>query len=175
MIIRPVAKSDVTAFQEIMKTSIRALCTEAYGAAATAAWIADDNPAFHFKMPEFAYLAEEDGEIITAGGWSLTNSVALHAAGHTANAGAVQAASHARINAVYSKPAFAGRGFGHKMMAYLEADIRQRSALRDIYLWSTKNAIPFYLSCGYTAGIDEYPEVAPGHKIQVRYMWKRLG
>ncbi len=48
------------------------------------------------------------------------------------------------------------------------------AALRAIYLWSTKNAIPFYLATGFKPGINEFPEVAPGYKIQIRYMWKTL-
>jgi len=175
MIIRPVINDDVInddvkAFQAIMKTSITVLCTSVYGAEVTAAWVSGDNPVLHFKLPKFAYVAEEAGEIVVVGGWSDADTVALHPASDRVMANP----THARINAVYVKPGFEGHGLGRKMTAYLEADIRDRTALRNIYLWATKNAIPFYLAMGYTAGVDEYPEVAPGFKIQIRYMWKRL-
>ncbi len=171
MIIRPVSSADAAVFQEIMKTSIAALCASAYGTKATAAWVSGDNPVFHFQVPEFAFVAEKDGEIIAACGWSLTDKVDLHPVGDRI----IENPTHARINAVYIKPGFEGHGLGRKMMAHLEADIARRTELRDIYLWATKNAIPFYLAMGYQPGIDEYPEVAAGFKIQVRYMWKRLG
>ena len=171
MIIRPVIRADTAVFQEIMKVSIVALCASAYGAEATAAWVSGDNPTFHFKVPEFAFVAEKDGEIIAACGWSLTDKVDLHSVGDRI----IETPTHVRINAVYIRPGFEGQGFGRKMMTHLEADIARRSGLRDIYLWATKNAIPFYLAMGYQAGIDEFPEVAAGFKIQVRYMWKRLG
>lgn len=170
MIIRPVIRADMAVFQEIMKTSIAALCASAYGTKATAAWVAGDNPAFHFKLPQYAYVAEEAGEIIAVGGWSAVGTVELH----PAKDGVIENPTHARINAVYIKPGSEGHGLGRQMTSHLEADIARRTELRDIYLWATKNAIPFYLAMGYTAGIDEFPEVAAGFKIQVRYMWKRL-
>ncbi|PCI45169.1 MAG: hypothetical protein COB49_10345 [Alphaproteobacteria bacterium] len=171
MIIRPVTNADKKNFQEIMKISIQGICAEAYGAATTAAWVSDDNPAFHFKVPQFAFVAEEEAEIIAVGGWSLTDRVDLHPIGGRT----IENPTHARINAVYLKPGCEGRGIGRKMMAHLEADILARTELRDVYLWSTKNAIPFYLAMGYEAGVDEFPEVAAGFKVQIRYMWKMLG
>lgn len=171
MIIRPVIAADEKAFQDIMKTSIQGICVQAYGAAATAAWVSDDNPAFHFAIPKFAFVAEEGTEIIAVGGWSLTDRVDLHPIGDKI----IENPTHARINAVYIKPGCEGRGLGGKMMTHLEADILGRTELRNIYLWSTKNAIPFYLAQGYAAGVDEFPEVAKGFKVQVRYMWKMLG
>jgi len=171
MIIRPLIDADVAAFQDIMKSSITGICAGAYGADTAAAWVSDDNPAFHFSIPEFAFVTEEDGEIIAVGGWSRTDVVDLHPIGDRE----VNNPTHARINAVYIRPGSEGRGLGRKIMSRLEADIIDRSALREVYLWSTKNAIPFYLSMGYTPGIDKFPEVAPGYKIQIRYMWKNLG
>ncbi len=171
MIIRPAIRADTAVFQDIMKTSILALCASAYGSDVTAAWISGDNPVFHFKLPQYAYVTEEAGKIIAVGGWSAVDTVELH----PAKDGVIENPTHARINAVYIKPGFEGHGLGRKMMTHLEADIARRSGLWDIYLWATKNAIPFYLAMGYAAGIDEYPEVAAGFKIQVRYMWKRLG
>ncbi len=171
MIIRPVTKADEKSFQDIMKISIAGMCTEAYGAATTAAWVSEDNPTFHFAIPEFAFVAEQDGEIIAVGGWSLTDKVDLHPAGDQI----IENPTHARINAVYIKPGHEGRGLGQKIMAHLEADIRARTKLRDVYLWSTKNAFSFYQAQGYEAGVDKYPEVAKGFEIQVRYMWKTLG
>ncbi|NOZ42608.1 MAG: GNAT family N-acetyltransferase [Alphaproteobacteria bacterium] len=170
MIIRALTDEDVTAFQQIMKISITGICAEAYGADTAAAWVSDDNPAFHFTIPEFAFVVEEGGEIIAVGGWSRTDVVDLHPIGDRT----VINPTHARINAVYIRPGSEGHGLGHKIMSHLEADIKSRTALRDIYLWSTKNAIRFYQAMGYTPGIDKYPEVAPGYKIQIRYMWKRL-
>lgn len=153
-----------------MKISITGLCAEAYGAETTAAWISDDNPAFHFALPAFAFVTEQDGEIIAVGGWSLTDKVDLHPIGDRL----IENPTHARINAVYLKPGCEGLGLGREMMNHIEADIMDRTEIRDIYLWSTKNAIPFYLSMGYDAGVDEFPEVAAGFKIQIRYMWKKL-
>lgn len=171
MIIRSVTVADEKNFQEIMKISIAGICTEAYGAATTAAWVSEDNPAFHFKIPEFAFVAEDNGVIIAVGGWSLTDKVDLHPTGGRI----IKNPTHARINAVYIKPGCEGRGIGRIMMDHLERDIRQRTKLRDVYLWSTKNAIPFYLAMGFKEGVEASPEVAKGFKIQVRYMWKRLG
>ncbi len=171
MIIRPATKADTAAFQYIMKSAISGICAAAYGAETVAAWTSDDNPAFHFKIPKFAFVAEEDDKIIAVGGWSLTDRVDLHPVGDRV----IEAPTHARINAVYIRPGFEGKGLGHKMVTHLEADITNQSDLRDIYLWSTKNAIPFYQAMGYTPGVDEYPEVALGYKVLVRYMWKRLG
>lgn len=179
MTIRPLTKRDETAFQDIMKEAIRVTCAGAYGEATVAAWVSGDNPAFHFSIPEFAFVAQEkteeggenEGEIMAVGGWTLTDRVDLHpVAGQE-----ITDPTHARINAVYVKPGCEGRGLGSEMVDHLEADIRVNSALCDIYLWSTKNAIPFYEAQGYRPGKDEFPEVAPGHKVLVRYMWKRLG
>lgn len=153
-----------------MKISIASICAEAYGVATTAAWVSEDNPTFHFKIPQFSFVAEEGAEVIAVGGWSLTDKVDLHPIGDRI----IENPTHARINAVYLKPGCEGRGIGQKMMAHLEADILARTKMRDIYLWSTKNAIPFYLAMGFKEGVDEYPEVAKGFKIQIRYMWKRL-
>ncbi|PCI32301.1 MAG: hypothetical protein COB54_07315 [Alphaproteobacteria bacterium] len=171
MIIRPAQDADLTRFEEIMKISIAGICAEAYGPETTAAWVADDNPAFHFRIPEFAFVTEDKGEIIAVGGWGQTDKVELHPIGDRV----IEAPTHARINAVYIKPGCEGRGLGRKMVAHLEADILSRTPLRAIYLWSTKNAIAFYQAMGFTGGTDEYPEVAPGFKIQIRYMWKTLG
>ena len=170
MIIRSAQEPDRTKFQEIMKISIAEICTTAYGAETTAAWISDDNPASHFTIPEFSFVAEEDGDIIAVGGWSLTDKVDLHPIGNRV----IEHPTHARINAVYTKPGCEGHGLGRKMIDHIEADIGNRTDLRDIYLWSTKNAIPFYEAMGYSAGKDEYPEVAAGFKIQIRYMWKKI-
>ena len=171
MIIRPVTKADVKIFQDIMKTSIAAMCEPAYGAATTAAWVSKDNPTFHFHLPKHAFAAEEGAEIIAVAGWSPTDCVELHPVGDRI----IENPTHARINAVYTRPGYEGRGLGRRMMTHLEANIQSRTDLRNIYLWSTKNAIPFYLANGYTQGVDEFPEVSKGFKIQVRYMWKRLG
>ncbi len=168
MIIRPVTDADEKNFQEIMKISIQGICAQAYGAATTAAWVSEDNPAFHFKIPQFAFVVEEDGEIIAVGGWSLTDKVDLHPIGDRI----IENPTHARINAVYIKPGCEGGGIGRRMMAHLESDIRARTKVRDVYLWSTKNAIPFYLAMGFKEGVEASPEVAVGFKIQVRYMWK---
>lgn len=171
MIIRPVQPEDGVSFQNIMKASISGICREAYGPEATAAWVSDDNPAFHFRIPQFAFVAEEAGEIIAVGGWSLTDVVDLHPVGDRE----VAHPTHARVNAVYVAPGWEGQGVGHHMMNHLEQDILDHGVVRDVYLWSTKNAIPFYLSHDYAPGKDEHPEVAPGYTIQIRFMWKRLG
>ncbi len=165
------AAADARRFQDIMKRSIAGICSGAYGAATTAAWISDQNPTFHFSLPQFAFVAEEAGEIVAVGGWSLTDTVDLHPAGDRV----IEQPTHARINAVYVKPGAEGRGLGRRMMTHLEGDIRDHGRLRDIYLWSTENAIPFYLALGYRLGKDQFPEVAKGYPIRVRYMWKRLG
>ncbi len=171
MTIRPVTDADRHVFQQIMKMSIASICTAAYGAATTAAWTSDDNPAFHFAVPQFAFVDQEEGQIIAVGGWSLTDKVDLHPTGDRV----IHNPTHARINAVYIKPRHEGQGLGRKMAEHLEADIQVRTEIRNVYLWATKNAIPFYQTMGYTAGVDEYPEVAQGFTIQVRYMWKTLG
>ncbi|PHZ85368.1 GNAT family N-acetyltransferase [Paremcibacter congregatus] len=170
MIIRRVTANDEKSFQDIMKASIAGICSDTYGADITAAWVSDDNPAFHFRVPAFAFVAEEAGEIIAVGGWSLTDKVDLHPIGDRK----VEQPTHARINAVYVKPGHEGRGLGHKMITHLEQDIAADGRVRDIYLWSTKNAIPFYMAHGYQPGRDEQPEVAPGYTIDIRYMWKTL-
>lgn len=170
MKIRPLIEADANHFVDIMKTSIRDICAESYGAETTAAWVADDNPAFHFRIPQFAFVAEEAGEVIAVGGWGLTDRVELHPIGDRV----IEKPTHARINAVYLKPGCEGRGLGRKMVAHLEGDIRTRSEVREVYLWSTSNAIPFYQSMGYTPGVDAFPEVAAGYQVQIRYMWKTL-
>lgn len=170
MMMRSVADADVKAFQEIMKSSIAGICSAAYGAETTAAWVSDQNPTFHFRLPQFAFVAEEEGEIIAVGGWSLTDSVDLHPIGDRV----IENPTHARVNAVYIKPGCEGRGLGRDIIHFIEQDIRRRSQIKDIYLWSTKNAIPFYQSQGYRPGKDEFPEVAAGFPVQVRYMWKTL-
>lgn len=177
MIIRPATPADP--FVDIMKTSIRDICAVAYGAEATKAWVSDDNPAFHFRIPQFAFVAVDDGgandkdsgEVIAVGGWSLTDKVDLHPIGDRK----IDKPTHARINAMYLKPGFEGRGLGGKMLAHLEQDIQAKSKLRDVYLWATTNAVPFYEAQGYAPGVDAFPEVAAGYPVQIRYMWKRLG
>ncbi len=170
MIIRAVESEDVAHFQNIMRASIRALCAEAYGAQTVAAWTAVDNPVFHFSLPEFAFIAEDEGGIQAVDGWSLTDRVDLHPIrGRT-----IENPTHVRINAVYIKPGCEGQGLGRKIVTHLEADIMRRTQIRDIYLWATKNAIPFYEAMGFKPGQDQYPQVAEGYEIMIRYMWKTL-
>lgn len=171
MIIRAVTDGDVSCFQDIMRQSITELCAEAYGVKTVAAWTAKDNPVFHFALPQFAFVVDEEGEILAVGGWSLTDRVDLHPVGDRI----IESPTHARINAVYMKPGAEGRGLGRRMLAHLEADIRATSDLRDIYLWATKNAVGFYETQGFTPGISEHPQVAEGFTAEVRYMWKSLG
>lgn len=169
MIIRPVTPADAKNFQDIMKLSIEGICQQAYGAEATSAWVSDDNPAFHFSLPKYAFVAEQDSQMVAVGGWSPTDTVELHPVGDRT----IEKPTHAMVNAVFLKPGFEGQGLGRHLMTHIEGDIRDRN-MRDIYLWSTKNAIPFYTTMGYRPGKDEHPEVAPGFKVLVRYMWKTL-
>lgn len=168
--IRRYEQTDFSTFFQIMRDAIRVTCAEAYGIETTTAWVADGNPSFQFNVPEHAFVMLSEGEIIAIAGWTLTDKVALHPVNEEIQGDP----SHARINAVYVKPGYEGKGYGYQMVRYMELDIHRTTHVRNIYLWATLNAIPFYTRLGYTAGADQYPQVAPGFKVQVGYMWKTL-
>ncbi len=63
MHIRPVTDADEKSFQEIMKSSIAEICAEEYGEEIIKAQVSDDNPAFHFTIPQLTFVGEDRGMI----------------------------------------------------------------------------------------------------------------
>lgn len=116
----------------IMRAAIRDGCAEAYGRDVVAAWTAEDNRIFEYKMPDRTLVLEHDGEVVGFSGWTREpDDQAL-----------------LRISAVFVAPRHRGKGFGARLLQAAEKDARANGAQR-LHLVATRNAERFYRAAGY--------------------------
>ncbi len=95
------------------------------------------------------FIAEVDGAIAGAGGWSYRQTIAgAHGPDDPAAAPLDPGHDAARVRAFYIDPSYARRGIGALLLGLSEAAAREAGFAR-AELTSTIPALPFYTAAGY--------------------------
>ena len=107
------------------------------------------------------YVAEEDGEILGAGGWTRDGPMG----GHTAGLG--------HIRHFATEPSALRRGVARAIMERSLSDATA-SGLSDLECLSTRTAVPFYQSLGFTTIGNVEIDLRPGIKFPAIAMVRSL-
>jgi len=95
------------------------------------------------------FVVESDGEIAGCGGWS--RRATLYGGDRTPGRSAAllnPSTDAARIRAMYTRPRYARKGVGRRILSACEEAAR-REGFQRMELMSTLSGEPLYLACGY--------------------------
>lgn len=167
--------ADVPIINALTARSIRALHTGSYNDA-----VIDEAIRYAYGVDwqlvrdRTYFVAEIDGAIAGAGGWSYRQTIAgAHSEDVPAAASLDPTRDLARIRAFYVDPVYARQGVGALLLGVSEAAALQAGFL-NAELTSTLPAISFYAASGYrSTGGFELP-LPSGSTLQLELMVKRL-
>lgn len=111
------------------------------------------------------YVVEERGEVVGAGGWSLTPP------GGSPRGGGHRRTGHVRH--VVTDHRQVRRGIGRALMARIFNDARAEG-VGAMECQSTRTAVPFYAACGFAALGPIVVTLAPGIEFPAVRMARRL-
>lgn len=121
------------------------------------------------------YVAEVNGVLIGAGGWSRRHAFSSYEYGVSKNAEAYLDPRYdaARIRAYFVHPAFARRGIARELLATSEADARS-NGFWQTELIASSTGVPLYEKAGYTALGEESVTLTDGVTLTGLRMMKFL-
>jgi len=128
MQIRKAAIDDAPAVFALRREAILAQCVGHYPKADMELWTSGTlSTTFAQRIADHFHVAVADGQIVGTGMIDLATG---------------------KIDAVFVRPAYMGRGVGRAVMNHLEG-MASTAGLRQILLESTLNAAPFYRALGF--------------------------
>jgi putative acetyltransferase len=154
MLIRDAQPIDGHGIHRVHVAAVRELCADHYSAEQIQAWAGGKHGASYDEMlaRHVAFVAVDDEQIV---GFSQ-----LHVA-------------ERKVEAVYIAPAIARRGVGSMLLQRLEAAARS-SALVELQLSASLNAVPFYAANGYSVVREGSHRLNSGIEIPCVHMSKGL-
>lgn len=151
--IRRAVSNDIPALTALIDRSMRELDTEGYSQrqiTSSLLYLTQVDPRL---ITDGTYcVAEADGKIVGAGGWTrraLAHGVVRgeHAAGY--EQWLESTFDTARILAVYVDPRWAGQGIGRRMVSLVER-AAHHAGFNELALLASVGGVPLYQACGYT-------------------------
>ncbi len=143
--IRRAGRDDLAGIDAVLARSFPALLKEAYPSSVMVTAVPLLSRANPRLVGSGRYMvAEEEGRIVGAGGWSMTPRR------HTAE-----------VRHLAADPLRIRRGIGSAMMGHLIAAARS-AGVREMTCLSTRNAVPFYAACGFETEAAIEIELRPG-------------
>lgn len=173
--LRLAREADVSALEELIPLSVRALQSAYYSQAQMEAAL---GPVFGVDRQLIRdgtyFVAEQDGAIVGCGGWSRRRSLFGGDRGRPGEDGLLDPEQDAaRVRAFFVNPAWARRGIGRSIMAACELAINE-SGFRSVDIVATLAGEPLYASFGY-AVVERYDlALAGGRSLPVVRMAKRM-
>ena len=149
--IRLATIDDIPALRQLIDDSVRGLSVTHYSARQIESALQDIfGVDTQLILDETYFVAELDGQIVGAGGWSKRTTLF---GGDGAKSGCVDslldpARQPARIRAFYIHPQWSRRGIGSMILDACEQAARI-GGFKTVELASTLPGVPFYLSRGY--------------------------
>ncbi|WP_114239773.1 GNAT family N-acetyltransferase [Dyella sp. C9] len=154
MHIRKATLDDAAACFALRREAILARCRGHYPDADLARWTGGEMSAtFAGRVAEQFHVAIADGQVVGSGMVDLSTG---------------------KIDAVFVRPAYMGRGVGRALVAHLEC-LAKAAGLYSLQLESTLNAAPFYRSLGFEGDGQSIYESSLGVSLPCVPMTKRLG
>lgn len=173
--VRPAQADDLNALHDLVEQSVRGLLREVYTPRqieSSLKYLFGVDPAL--IEDGTYYVAEVDGNLAGAGGWSRRSAIYGH--GDDQPAAPIYldpSVDAARIRAFFVHPNYAGRGIAHELL-YLSEAAAYRAGFRKVELIATWKGAPVYQSCGYST-IEETTLTLPdGVMLTGLYMAKGL-
>lgn len=170
--IRPASEADLNELKRLANTATRDLLGP-FLSPAQRAQAAVFTPFDPWLIADGTYfVAEIDGVIRAAGGWSR-RSVMIHEPDGIHGCPEADPSGPARIRAMYTDPAFARRGLGRAILSLSEISARL-SGHASLELLATPVGHRLYLSCGYETLEARKVSAKEGVTFPVFLMRKRI-
>lgn len=149
--IRLATTDDIPALRQLIEDSVRGLSVDHYSSRQIESALREVfGVDTQLILDETYFIAETDGQIVGAGGWSKRTTLF---GGDNSKSGRVDSLLNpkkqpARIRAFYIHPQWSRRGIGGSILEACEQAARA-SGFKSAELASTLPGVPFYLSRGY--------------------------
>jgi GNAT superfamily N-acetyltransferase len=155
LVLRSAIRADIPALAELIDRSARTLCARAYNERQMRSWMKHAFFVDEALIDDGAYcVAEVEGRIIGAGGWSRRKRLFQGESGEGADGGAVEdvfanpPTDPARLRMFFIDPGWTRRGIGRRVVEYCEAQAID-AGFRHFELMATLTGEPLYAACGY--------------------------
>jgi GNAT superfamily N-acetyltransferase len=173
--VRPAQPDDLHALHNLVEQSVRGLLREVYTSRqieSSLKYLFGVDPAL--IEDGTYYLAEVDGNLAGAGGWSRRSAIYGHGDDQpVAPVYLDPQVDAARIRAFFVHPNYAGRGVAHELL-YLSEAAAYSAGFHKLELIATWKGAPVYQSCGYST-IEEISLTLPdGETLTGLHMMKGL-
>jgi predicted N-acetyltransferase YhbS len=167
--------ADVSAINALTARSIRALHRDSYSdAIIDEAVLHAYGVVWQLVRDGTYFVAEIDGALAGAGGWSYRKTIAGAHGPEDPEADPLDpAADPARIRAFYVDPEFGRRGVG-ALLLRLSEDAAREAGFGRAELTSTLQAVPFYAASGYRPVRRFDLPLPSGSELQLELMEKDL-
>jgi GNAT superfamily N-acetyltransferase len=155
LVLRLATRTDVPALATLIDRSARTLCAQAYNERQMRSWMTHAFFVDESLIDDGTYcVAEVEGQIVGAGGWSWRKRLFQGQAGSSAGAGEDDVANPstdpARIRMFFIDPDWTRRGIGRRILKFCEAQAID-AGFRRFELMATLTGEPLYAACGYAA------------------------
>ncbi len=148
VVFRKARPEDLPALRGLHRMSFLTLGRTAYDQDAIKGFLDDIVTADPQLIADGTYhVAEIDGTLAASGGWTMRRPDYEARLGSSAPEGAV-----ATIRAIFTAPAFAGRGLARRIMDLAETEAVAIGGAERLELCATRSAVSFYAGLGYLAG-----------------------
>lgn len=177
--VRLARQDDLPALHELVEQSVRVLLRDTYSPAqieSSLKHLFGVDPAL--IEDETYYVAEVDGRLAGAGGWSRRSAIYGH--GDEPSPQAVPPVyldpntEAARIRAFFVHPDFAGQGIAHELLNLSES-AAYTAGYRRLELVATWKGAPIYKACGYVPIEETVVTLPDGEALSGLYMMKVMG
>ena len=153
LLLRPAVRTDVPALATLIARSARTLCAQAYNEQQMHSWMTHAFFVDESLIDDGTYcVAEVEGRIVGAGGWSWRRRLFQGEAGSNDRAvheaPADPSADPARVRMFFVDPAWIRRGIGRRILEFCEAQAIA-AGFRRFELMATLTGEPLYAACGY--------------------------
>lgn len=176
--VRRAEPDDLPALHDLVEQSVRGLLREVYTPSqieSSLKYLFGVDPAL--IQDGTYYIAEVEGHLAGAGGWSRRSAIYGHGDDHAPqDAPPVYLdpqVDAARIRAFFVHPNYAGRGIAHELL-YLSEAAAYSAGFRSLELVATWKGAPVYQSCGYLTVEETVVTLPDGISLSGLFMRKVL-
>ncbi|HEY4190511.1 MAG TPA: GNAT family N-acetyltransferase [Candidatus Limnocylindrales bacterium] len=174
-VLRVARDDDAAAIEILMKASIAGLFGSFYDRAQTAASIEHIGHLDRRLLDDGTYFViEADDRLVACGGWSRRGKL-YTGSGDAADDDRIidPATEGARVRAMFTRPDWARRGLGTRILEACEAAAKAEG-FRFLILVGTLAGVPLYERYGFTATEDSLVEMPDGTTIGCTTMTKPI-
>lgn len=161
--IRDAQETDADAIWRIHTGSIEKLCSMHYSKTDIEQWTRRQAPEKYVK-----FIGQDDFIVAICEG----RVVGFGHMGACEDREKLVPSIELEVKGLYVSPEVVGRGVGRALFGELERRAVKRGC-RQLTVWSTLNAIPFYESCGFVV-VKEVFHCVGGHSLRCKVLEKQL-